>query len=189
MDLFWCVGGNWRSLYFPPWPQGVIAALCEFSQWFAKPRPKSVTRLQRGHCWQFLQPHQAQRCKPAGNKRWEWQTCVGREKLPEQFQRCLKKDTRPAAIYCWFGWIPGTFCCLDKCQDPLVLIHLKSNWMCCCGSQFPYGEASSITVQSSPTIWWMTFSQCPAEMREESDRVWGKLWHLRYLGELGPLFL
>lgn len=29
----------------------------------------SVTRLQQGHCWQFLQPHPAQLCKPAGNNK------------------------------------------------------------------------------------------------------------------------
>lgn len=174
---------------FLPGHKGSLLLFVNSASGSPSPDLNSVTRVQRGHCWQFLQPHQAQLCKPAGNKRWEWQTCLGREKLPEQFQRCLKKGIRPAAIYCWFGWIPVTFRSLDKCQDPLVLIHLKSNWTFCCGSQFPYGEASSITVQSSPTIWWMTFSQCPAEMREESDRVWGKLWHLRYLGELGPLFL
>lgn len=32
------------------------------------------------------------------------------------------------------------------------------------------------------------FPPCPVEMSEESDGVWGRLWHLGWGGELGPLF-
>lgn len=98
-------------------------------------------------------------------------TNVHGEKLPEQFQMCLIKVLGQLLFTLDLAESLGLSALLMKCQGPPVLIHLKSNW----GSWFPYGEASSITVQSQRTIQQITFPLRPVEMSEESDGAWGRL--------------
>lgn len=100
IDHFWLWG--WWSWYFSPWPRGVIAVLCKFSQGCAKPRAKFSNEALSGHCWPFLQLHLAQLCTPPGNERWEGETSWAVSKV-------FRRSTCPPVIYCSFDRSPVGF--------------------------------------------------------------------------------
>ena len=177
MDLFWCLGATEGPGIFLAGHEGSLLFFASSASALPSPDLNSLTRLERAHCWQFLQPREAQLCKPADNKSREWQTCMGREKLPEWFQRCLRKAP---------GQLPFTVDLAESLWLFALLTNAKSHQCssiskatgCAAGAHGSRMERLQVSHFSHDPQYGKLLFPSAQQRWEESDGVWGRLWHL-----------